>query len=120
MHGGSVPHFGGHIGSEHIRQRLLAVNVQIVHDEVNRVGCQVGQRQGHGNLSEFTRTIRGGEREMATRFRLYSAEDIGGAAAFVFVIATRLPPRLSRRRGTKSARSVTGFSSGQTTGSCGS
>ena len=37
---------------------------------------------------------------MTTRFRLYGAENISGAAAFVFVVPSRLPPRLGRRGGT--------------------
>ena len=53
-----------------------------------------------GNLSELkARTIRRGEGEMTTRFRLYRAENIGRAATFVFVIASRFPPRFGRRGG---------------------
>src|SRR6516164_9707427 len=49
-------------------------------------------------LSELkARTIWRGEREMTTRFRLYCAEHIGGAAAFVFVISSGFPSRLDRR-----------------------
>jgi hypothetical protein len=100
VHGEARTEFGGHFGSEYLRQRLLAMNVEIVHYQMNRLGGRVGQRQGDG-LGEFkARTIRRREGEMTTRFRLYRSENIGRAAGFVFVIACGFPPRLSRRRGT--------------------
>ena len=37
---------------------------------------------------------------MTTHFRLYCAENISRAAAFVFVVPSRFPPRLDRRGGT--------------------
>ena len=36
-----LPNFDNHFGSEHIGQRLLAVDVEIVHDQVNLVGRRV-------------------------------------------------------------------------------
>src|SRR5262245_53603199 len=75
-------------------------NPQIVHDEVDGCGRRVCQSQSDRYLGEFeSRTIRRGEREMTTRFRLYGAEDVGCAAAFVFVIPSGFPPRLGWRRG---------------------
>src|SRR6516162_1845874 len=70
---------------------------QIVHYQVNRFGCRVCQGQADRYLSELeARTVRRGKGEMTTRFRLYSAEDIGCAAAFVFVVPSGFPPRLGR------------------------
>jgi hypothetical protein len=77
MHSEAIPDFGGRCGAERLHQRLLATNVEIVHHQVNRLGCRVCQRQGDSHLSEFkTRTIRRGECEMSTRFRLYGAKTL--------------------------------------------
>src|SRR5262249_37293403 len=51
---------------------------------------RVCQRQGYRHLGELeARTIWRGEGEVPPGLWLYSAEDIGGPAAFVFVIPAR-------------------------------
>ena len=73
----SPPDFSGHFGSEHVRQRLLAMDIEIVHHQVNRLGARVCQGQANRYLSELeTRTIRRGEREVPTGLRLYGAENL--------------------------------------------
>ena len=56
----------------------------------------------HGQFAGHLRKLEGGtvgcgEGEMATGFRLYSAEDIGGTAALVFVVAPCFASRLGGR-----------------------
>ena len=59
------------------------MDIEIIHYEVNRLGRRVCQGQADRYLSELkARTIRRGEGEMTTRFRLYCAEHISCAAAF--------------------------------------
>src|SRR5581483_2432586 len=93
MDGESVPDFGGHFGTEGIGQRFAAMNVEVVHYQVNGFRFRVFHRQADGNLSELEgRAVRRGKCEMAPRFWLYRAENIGRATACVFVIASRFPP----------------------------
>ena len=59
-----------------------------------------GRFTGTGYAFEFVRVACAWrEREMAADLRLYCAENIGCAAAFVFTIPSRFPPRLGRRGG---------------------
>ena len=73
---------------------------EVVHHQMDRLGFWILQGQVEQDLRELkSRPIRGGEGEMASRFGLYGAEDIGGAAAFIFVIPPRFPSGCRRRRG---------------------
>ena len=97
------------------------MDVEVVHYQVDGLGLGIFQGQVKENLGEFkTRAVRRREGEMAPRFRLYRAENIGRAAAFIFVVPSRFPPRCRWRSGRTSACNVTGFSSRQTTGWLGS
>ena len=100
MDGEAIPDFCGHFRAEDIRQRLPAMDVEVVHYQVDRFRFRVCHRQGDGNLSELeARTIRRGEGEMTAGLRFYGAEDIGGPATLIFVIPPRLPSRHRRRGG---------------------
>src|SRR5260370_1452948 len=59
MDGESIPDFCGHFRPEDILQRLPAMDVEVVHYQVDRFRFRVCHRQGDGNLSELkTRTSR--------------------------------------------------------------
>ena len=76
------------------------MDVEVVHYQVDGFGFRVCECQGDGNLSELkARAVRRGEDEMTASFRLYGAENISCAAAFVFVIASCFPPRIGWRSG---------------------
>jgi hypothetical protein len=67
MDGETVPDFSSHFRPEHICQRLLGVDIQIIHDQVNRFGCRVSQRQMDRYLDKLkARPIRCGEGEVTT------------------------------------------------------
>src|SRR5947209_1072068 len=53
MDGEAIPDFCGHFRPEDIRQRLTAVDVEVVHYQVDRFRFRVRHRQGDGNLSEL-------------------------------------------------------------------
>ena len=58
MDGEAIPDFRGHFRAEDIRQRLAAMDVEIVHHQVDRFRFRVYHFQGDGDLSELkTRTI---------------------------------------------------------------
>src|SRR6185436_20911139 len=90
---------------------------EVVHHQMDRLGFWILQGQVEQDLRELkSRPIRGGEGEMASRFGLYGAENIGGAAALIFTVLSCFQPRFGGEVGRTSACSVTGFSSKQTTG----
>jgi hypothetical protein len=74
------------------------VDVEVIHDQVDGLGLGVLQRQFTGDSRELEGgTVGCREREMAARLRLYGAENIGRAAAFVLVVAPRFAPRFGGR-----------------------
>src|ERR1017187_1923133 len=94
MDGEAIPDFDGHFRAKDIRQCLPAMDVQVVHYQVDRFRFRVCHRQGDGNLSKLkTGTIRRGEGEMTACLRFYGAENIGRPATLIFVIPPRLPSR---------------------------
>src|SRR5258707_8935877 len=96
----SVPYLPANILTKCVRQRFAAVDVEIVHDQMDGVGLRVLHRHITGCQSELERRAVGrGVCEMATGFGLYGAENIGGTTALVLAVAPGLPPRLSRRGG---------------------
>src|SRR5258708_20999506 len=96
----SVPYLAANILTKCVRQRFAAVDVEIVHDQMDGVGLRVLHRHITGCQSELERRAVGrGVCEMATGFGLYGAENIGGTTALVLAVAPGLPPRLSRRGG---------------------
>src|ERR1035437_1468287 len=97
MNGEAVPDLIADLCPEGIRQRLAAVDVEVIHDEMDGVCLRVLHRQLAGDAGEFEcRAIRCGEGEMPPGLRLYSAKHIGRAAPFVLAIPPRFPP-LSQR-----------------------
>jgi hypothetical protein len=92
----AVPDLGAHLCSERVRQSLTTVNVEVVDDQ-GGLGLRVLQRQFTGDSGELeSGAVRCGEREVAARLRLYSAENISRAATLL-VVAPRFAPRLGRR-----------------------
>ena len=62
MDGEAIPNLYGHFRTEDIGQRLAAMDVEVVHYQVDCFRCRVCHGQGDGHLSELkTRTIRRGE-----------------------------------------------------------
>ena len=96
--GEAVPEFIGHFRAVEIAQGLAPVAVEVVHHQVDRFGFGVFQGQVKEDLREFEpRTVPRRESEVASGFRLYCAENIGRAAAFVFVVSSGFPARCCRR-----------------------
>ena len=90
----SVPDFGGHFDAEDIGQRLPAVDIEVVHHQVNGLCFRILQRQSDDNLSELKgRTVGCREGEMSPRFRLYCAENVGSSATLIFIIPPCFPSR---------------------------
>src|SRR5215208_6733561 len=90
----AVPDLGSHLAAEDIRQRFAAVNIQIVHYQMNGLGLWVFQCQGRGNQSKLKAgTIRCGEGEMPACFRLYGTENIGSTTALVLHTRPNTPTR---------------------------
>jgi len=77
----TLPDFGAKLGAQEVGQRLATMNIEIVHYQVDGFGLHVLQGDLEGHLGKFlSRTIRCGKGEMATRFRFYGTENIGGSA----------------------------------------
>jgi len=74
------------------------MNVEVIHDEVDRFNCRMGDGQVESNLRELKpRPIRRREGEMASRLWLDRAKHIGDTAAFVFAVPSGRAPRRRRR-----------------------
>ena len=98
VNGEAVPDFRGHFGAEDIAQGLAAMDVQVIHHQVNGFGVRVFQRQGDRNPGKFKAgTIGRGEGEMTSCFWFYGTENIGRAASFVFVVPSGFPTWHGRR-----------------------
>src|SRR3982751_4293037 len=89
--GEAIPDFGCHFRAKGIRQRFAAMDVQVVQHQMDRFRLWVCHCQGDRNPSELgARAIWRREGEMAARLRFYRTENIGGPAALIFVIPSRL------------------------------
>lgn len=100
MDGEPIPDLIRHFLAEGIHQRFPVVDVQVVHYQVDGLGVRISQCQVDGYPGELkARTIWRGEGKMAPGLRLYGTENIGGPAAFIFVVPARLPAWHSRRGG---------------------
>src|SRR4051794_21444427 len=98
MYREAVPDLAAEFRTVEIREGLAAVDIQVIHYHMNGFGCWVLTGQVEGHLRELkSRTIRCGERKVSARFRFYRTEDIGCPATLVFVIASGLSSRFSRR-----------------------
>ena len=63
------------------------MDVQVIHHHVNRSRPGIAAHHRSQRLGKFWRgAVGGGQGETPTRFRFHDTEDIGGAAAFIFVV----------------------------------
>jgi len=117
MDGETIPDFGAKLDAQEVGQRLATMNIEIVHYQMDGFGLHVLQGDLEGYLGELhSRTIRRGKGEMASRFRFYGTENIGGSATFVFVVSPRFASRSSRCGRSQVRVQCDGLSSKQTTG----
>jgi hypothetical protein len=97
VHGEAVPDFLTELVTEQVSEGLAAMDVQIVHNQVNRSDAPVLQCDLESDFGELKcRSVWSGKRKMASSLRLYSAEDVGGAAALVLIILSGLASRFGR------------------------
>src|SRR6266576_3320679 len=74
------------------------MDVQVIHYQMDGLGFRILKGQLKNDLCELDRrAIRCGKCEVAARLWLYRAENIGCAAAFIFVVSSRFPSRLCWR-----------------------
>jgi hypothetical protein len=67
------------------------VDVEIIHNQMNRVRLRIGHRQFEDDLGELDgRAVGSGEREVPPGLRLNGAEDVGRAASLILAV----PPSL--------------------------
>src|SRR3974377_639780 len=93
-----IPDFRRHFPAKDIHQCFAAMDVQVVQYQMDGLRFRVCQGQGDRHLGELkARTIWRSEGEVPPGLWLYGAEDIGGPAAFVFVIPARFPSWRGRR-----------------------
>jgi hypothetical protein len=121
MHGKPIPNEVACLPSVEIRQRFPAVNMEVIHDQVDRCRFRILIGQTTDPLRELRpRTVWGGN--------VKCRPALGSTAQKTFAVPQRwysLSYRASRPGTAGEARrtaacSVTGFSSKHTTGSCGS
>lgn len=94
----AVPDFTADLVAEQVGQGFAAMHVEVVQDQVDGRGCRVLESQVEGHFGELEcGPIRRGEGEVAADFRLYRAEDVGGASAFIFVILSGFAARFGGR-----------------------
>src|SRR5215472_2436835 len=88
-----IPDLRRHFFTKGIGQCFAAMDVQVVHHQMDGLRVRVGQCQAdrHPGALE-ARTIRRREGEVTPGLRLYCAENVGRSAALVFVVPARFPP----------------------------
>lgn len=80
MRGDAPPDVSAEAAPPLVGERLLTMNVEIVHHHVNGPGLGVrGEHAPHDPRELPARAVGGGTGEMATGFRLHHGEEIGGA-----------------------------------------
>src|SRR5579863_4835161 len=85
--------------SEIVGEGLPAMNVEIVHHDVNRSRRRVTAYYGvHGSGKFRSGAIRRGQGEMPSGLRLHGTEDVRRAAPFVLVVPLGDSARSGRRR----------------------
>src|SRR5438477_9720708 len=88
MHREAVPDSSAKVGSIVLGERLAAVDVQVVHNQMDGGSHRVIFHEITYHVSELSRrAVRCWPREMHTCFRLYGAENIGRAASLVLVVS---------------------------------
>ena len=96
----SVPDLIANLHPEDVRQRFAAVDVEVVHDQVDGLCLRVLHRQMAGDLCELkSGPVGRWEGEVPARFGFYRTEDIGRPAPLVFIVLSGFPARCGRRGG---------------------
>src|SRR5579864_1816939 len=96
----SAPDLSADLGTKGVGKRFPAVDVQVIQHEMNlfRFGVTQGQLKDHlGELKAGA--VWCSEGKVTACFRLYGAEDIGGATALVLAISLGQVARTRRPRG---------------------
>ena len=97
MDGESSPYLPAHFFAKGIGQGLPAMDVQVIHDKVDRLSLWICHGQFHGALGELDRgTILRWKAKVSSRFGLYRQENIGCSATNVLAVLTRFAPRFCR------------------------
>ena len=93
MDGKPTPQGLARLGSEGGAERVLAVGVEIIHDEVNRRRRRISSRDPTQRASKlFRRSVLRGVCHVTPSLRLDDAEDVRRAAPDVFVVLSRDAP----------------------------
>ena len=97
VNGEPIPDLAADLLTKRIGQRLAIMRVEIVHDQMNRLGCRVL----HGHFADEPRqfkgrSIGGGSGEVAACLGFHRAENISRTTALVFAVSPGLPPRRGR------------------------
>jgi len=98
MNSEPIPDFGSDLLAEGVSQGFSAVDVEVIHHQMDGAGVGIGERQlrnHHGELQ--TRAIRRCKGEVVSGQRLYGAENVGSPTAFVLTVATSFPARFRQR-----------------------
>ena len=95
--GKSAPDLAAGLRTIEIGRSLAAVDIEVVHHEVDGLSFRIL----HGQVEDYLgkperRTVGRRKDEVPARFGLYRAEDIGRTAAFIFVIASGFPAGCGR------------------------
>ena len=89
--GKPIPDFSADLFSEQIRHGFAAMDVEIIHNQMDRLRFRVCQRQFEDNLSELNGgSVGSGEREVPPGLWLNGAENIGGAASLILTVPSGL------------------------------
>ena len=90
----SPAQFTTFLRSEGVAERLAAVNVEVVEDQMNRARAGIVPGQGPNDLGEFPpRSVGGGPGEVPSGLRLHRAENIRCPTALVLAVPLGRPPR---------------------------
>jgi hypothetical protein len=88
VHGEPRPRPATFAVAKAVDERLGAMGVEVVHQQVNGLGRRMGLGDPLERLGKLRcLAIRRGVSVMATALGLYDAEDVRGAAALVFIVA---------------------------------
>jgi hypothetical protein len=80
VHREAVPDLSTDLLTEQIGKRLAAMDVEVIHYQVDGPGSGILERKLEADFGEFgAGAIRRGEGEVATGLRFHGAEDVGGA-----------------------------------------
>ena len=101
VHGEAVPDFSADLVVEQISQGLAAMDVEVVQNKVDRLGCRVLERQFEDHSGELeSGAVRRGEGEVTASLRLHGAENVCGAPTLIFIVFSCLATRFGEGGGT--------------------